>query len=51
MKKVGEDTNGKITGGTLSASEYNLTGKSNTDLICPTIYDYIILNGECGEDR
>ena len=38
-------------GGTLSASAYNLTGKSNTDMICSTIYDYVILNEECEEDK
>ena len=46
-----EDTNGKITGGTVSASAYSLTGKTNTDIICSTIYDDIILNGECEEDK
>ena len=51
MKKVGEVSNGKIKGGTVSASAYSLTGKTNTDMICPTIYDDIILNGECGEDK
>ena len=34
----------------LSASAYNLTGKTNTDMICSTIYDDII-NGEYGEDK
>lgn len=48
MEKI---TNGKITGGTVSASAYNLTGKTNTDAICPTMYDDIIINGECGEDK
>ena len=38
-KRNGVDTNGKITGGTVSASAYNLTGKTNTGTICPTIYD------------
>jgi hypothetical protein len=31
-------------GETVSASVYNLTGKTNTDAICPTIYDDIIIN-------
>ena len=51
MIKAMENTNGKITGGTVSASAYNLTGKTNTDSICPTIYDDIIINEECGEDK
>lgn len=50
-KSNGEDTSGKITGGSVSASAYNLSGKTNTDGICPTIYDDIIINGECGEDK
>ena len=50
-KSNGENTSGKITGGIVSASAYNLTGKTNTDGICPTIYDDIIINGECGEDK
>jgi len=35
-KSNGEDTSGKITGGSVSAlvSTYNLTGKTNTDAIC-----------------
>ena len=46
-----QDTNGKITAGTVSTSAHNLTGETNTDMICPTIYDDIINNGECGEDK
>lgn len=35
----------------MSISAYNLTGKTNTDAICPTIYNDITINGECGEDK
>jgi hypothetical protein len=50
-KSNGEDTTGKITGGTVSMSSYNLTGKSIRDAICPTIYDRITISGECGEAK
>jgi hypothetical protein len=49
-KRDGEDTSGKITGGSVSTTSYLLSGKAARDMICPTIYDKITINGECGED-
>jgi hypothetical protein len=49
-KSDGEDTSGKITGGSVSTTSYLLSGKAVRDMICPTIYDKITISGECGED-
>jgi hypothetical protein len=48
-KREGEDTTGKITGGSVSTTSYLLSGKAERDMICPTIYDKIAISGECGE--
>jgi hypothetical protein len=50
-KSNGEDTNGNITGGSVSELTYSLTGKTTRDMICPTIYDKIVISGECGEGK
>jgi hypothetical protein len=50
-KSNGEDTNGSITGGSVSELKYTLTGKTSRDMICPTIYDKIVISGECGEGK
>ena len=50
-KRNGQDTSGNITGGSVSVSSYNLTGKTDKDAICPTIYDKITISGGCGEGK
>jgi hypothetical protein len=46
-----EDTVGSVTGGQISASSFNLAGKTDRDMICPTIYDDILITGQCGENK
>jgi hypothetical protein len=50
-KNNGDDTSGTITGGSISLSSYTLTGKTDRDFICPTIYDKIVISAECGEAK
>jgi hypothetical protein len=50
-KSNGKDTNGTITGGSVSPSTYTLTGKADRDVICDTIYYKIVISGECGEGK
>jgi hypothetical protein len=51
IKNDGEDTNGNIVNGSVSESTYTIFGKTNRDMICPTIYDRVIITGECGEGK